>query len=177
MKDSISDKRNVVLTGMPGCGKSVTGVVLAKSLNKSFVDTDLLIQEREGRSLQDIINKDGTERFKEIEREVLVSLDTENTVIATGGSAVYYPDAMEHLREGGDIIYIEAPLEVIEKRLKNIKTRGVAMEKGQSIAELYASREPLYRKYADITVMTDRGSVERTVEKMIDALRAIQRRR
>ena len=177
MKDSISDKRNVVLTGMPGCGKSVTGVVLAKSLNKSFVDTDLLIQEREGRSLQDIINEDGTERFKEIEREVLVSLDTENTVIATGGSAVYYPDAMEHLREGGDIIYIEAPLEVIEKRLKNIKTRGVAMEKGQSIAELYALREPLYRKYADITVMTDRGSVERTVEKMIDALRAIQRRR
>ena len=151
--------------------------MLAKSLNKSFVDTDLLIQEREGRSLQDIINKDGTERFKEIEREVLVSLDTENTVIATGGSAVYYPDAMEHLREGGDIIYIEAPLEVIEKRLKNIKTRGVAMEKGQSIAELYALREPLYRKYADITVMTDRGSVERTVEKMIDALRAIQRRR
>lgn len=177
MKDSISDKRNIVLTGMPGCGKSVTGVVLAKSLNKSFVDTDLLIQEREGRSLQDIINEDGTERFKEIEREVLVSLDTENTVIATGGSAVYYPDAMEHLREGGDIIYIEAPLEVIEKRLKNIKTRGVAMEKGQSIAELYALREPLYRKYADITVMTDRGSVERTVEKMIDALRAIQRRR
>lgn len=177
MKDSISDKRNIVLIGMPGCGKSVTGVVLAKSLNKSFVDTDLLIQEREGRSLQDIINEDGTERFKEIEREVLVSLDTENTVIATGGSAVYYPDAMEHLGEGGDIIYIEAPLEVIEKRLKNIKTRGVAMEKGQSIAELYASREPLYRKYADITVMTDRGSVERTVEKMIDALRAIQRRR
>ncbi len=163
-------RSNIVLTGMPACGKSVTGVILAKSLNMSFLDTDLLIQERAGKSLQEIINEDGIDRFKELEEEVLCGVDVENTVIATGGSAVYYDRAMRHLRENGIVIYIEAPLSVIKKRLRNIRTRGVAMKKGESIDSLYRARVPLYEKYADLTVRSAKHT-ETTVENMVQALR------
>lgn len=165
------NKENVVLIGMPACGKSVTGVVLAKSLGMNFVDTDLIIQENEGSSLQDIINKKGLEEFQRIEEKTLISLDVQNTVIATGGSAVYYPKAMEHLSNSGIIVYIETDIEEIKKRLKNIKTRGVAMQKGQSIDELYYIRKSLYEKYADITVRSDEKSMEKTVEKIIGVIK------
>ena len=123
--------KNIILIGMPACGKSVTGVILAKSLKMNFIDADLLIQERAGKSLQDIINADGIETFKSIEEEVLNAINAKNTVIATGGSAVYYDSAMRHLKENGVVVYIEASLATIKKRLKNIRTRGVAMEKGR----------------------------------------------
>ena len=138
--------KNIILIGMPACGKSVTGVILAKSLKMNFIDADLLIQERAGKSLQDIINADGTETFKSIEEEVLNAINVKNTVIATGGSAVYYDSAMRHLKENGVVVYIEASLATIKKRLKNIRTRGVAMEKGQTIDSLYEMRVPLYEK-------------------------------
>ena len=141
--------KNIILIGMPACGKSVTGVILAKSLKMNFIDADLLIQERAGKSLQDIINADGIETFKSIEEEVLNAINVKNTVIATGGSAVYYDSAMRHLKENGVVVYIEASLATIKKRLKNIRTRGVAMEKGQTIDSLYEMRVPLYEKYAD----------------------------
>ena len=144
--------KNIILIGMPACGKSVTGVILAKSLKMNFIDADLLIQERAGKSLQDIINADGIETFKSIEEEVLNAINAKNTVIATGGSAVYYDSAMRHLKENGVVVYIEASLATIKKRLKNIRTRGVAMEKGQTIDSLYEMRVPLYEKYADCTV-------------------------
>lgn len=166
----LAKKENVVLTGMPACGKSVTGVILAKSLGMNFIDTDLIIQENEGKALQKIINEEGVEAFKRAEEKTLLSIDVDNTVIATGGSAVYYPAAMKHMQEKGIIVYIEADMEEIKKRLKNIKTRGVAMRKGQSIEELYESRKPLYEKYADITVKSDRKSMEKTVENIIKAL-------
>ena len=143
---------NIILIGMPACGKSVTGVLLAKILNMKFIDADLLIQEKVGKRLQEIIDEDGIECFKEIERNVLLSIDVDNTVIATGGSAVYYEDAMEHLKQKGKVIYIDISLETVKARLKNIKTRGVAMGKGQSLDDLYMIRKPLYEKYADITV-------------------------
>lgn len=162
--------RNIVLIGMPACGKSVTGVVLAKSLGMNFVDTDLIIQENEGKSLQRIINEEGIEAFKRAEEKTLLSLDLKNTVIATGGSAVYYPSAMEHMGDNGIIVYIEADIEEIKKRLKNIKTRGVAMSKGQSIDELYEIRKPFYEKYADVTVKSDKRSMEVTVEDIIKSL-------
>ncbi|HIT99265.1 MAG TPA: shikimate kinase [Candidatus Copromorpha excrementavium] len=155
---------------MPACGKSVTGVVLAKSLGMNFVDTDLIIQENEGKSLQRIINEEGIEAFKRAEEKTLLSLDLKNTVIATGGSAVYYPSAMEHMGDNGIIVYIEADIEEIKKRLKNIKTRGVAMSKGQSIDELYEIRKPFYEKYADVTVKSDKRSMEVTVEDIIKSL-------
>lgn len=164
-------KTNIVLIGMPSCGKSVTGVVLAKILNKKYIDADLLIQEKAGRGLQDIINNDGIDAFKKLEEEVLLSIDVENAVIATGGSAVYYDAAMRHLAENGTVIYIDVPIKDLKKRLRNIKTRGVAMGKGQTLDDLYALRKPLYEKYAEITVESNnRCSMEDTVEKMVTEL-------
>ena len=157
--------KNIILIGMPACGKSVTGVILAKSLKMNFIDADLLIQERAGKSLQDIINADGIETFKSIEEEVLNAINVKNTVIATGGSAVYYDSAMRHLKENGVVVYIEASLATIKKRLKNIRTRGVAMEKGQTIDSLYEMRVPLYEKYADCTVRSHRYRAENTVDE------------
>ena len=165
--------KNIVLIGMPACGKSVTGVVLAKSLKMKFIDTDLLIQEHAGKSLQEIIDHDGMEEFKRTEQAVLNSIEVEHAVIATGGSAVYYDDAMKHLKENGTVIYIKAGLQDVKRRLRNIKTRGVAMGKGQSLAELYAERVPLYEKYADITVASSRHSMEKTVEDMINKVKAV----
>ena len=112
--------KNIILTGMPACGKSVTGVVLAKSLNMQFVDTDLLIQQRAGKSLQRILNEDGMEVFKKTEEDVLCSLEVTGTVVATGGSAVYYEKAMEHLKENGTVVYLEASLDTVKKRLEDI---------------------------------------------------------
>ena len=166
--------KNIILIGMPACGKSVTGVILAKSLKMNFIDADLLIQERAGKSLQDIINADGIETFKSIEEDVLNAINVKNTVIATGGSAVYYDSAMRHLKENGMVVYIEASLATIKKRLKNIRTRGVAMEKGQTIDGLYEMRVPLYEKYADCTVRSHRYRAENTVEDIISGLEKIK---
>ena len=166
--------KNIILIGMPACGKSVTGVILAKSRKMNFIDADLLIQERAGKSLQDIINADGIETFKSIEEEALNAINVKNTVIATGGSAVYYDSAMRHLKENGVVVYIEASLATIKKRLKNISTRGVAMEKGQTIDSLYEMRVPLYEKYADCTVRSHRYRAENTVEDIISGLEKIK---
>ena len=167
----MNNKTNIVLIGMPSCGKSVTGVVLAKILNKKFVDGDLLIQERAGKGLQAIINEDGIEAFKKLEEEVLGSIDVTNAVIATGGSAVYYDSAMQHLKKDGIILYIDVPIEDIKKRLRNIKTRGVAMGKGQTLDDLYALRKPLYEKYAEVTVKSsNKQSMEDTVEDILNKL-------
>ena len=167
----MNNKTNIVLIGMPSCGKSVTGVVLAKILNKKFVDGDLLIQERAGKGLQAIINEDGIEAFKKLEEDVLGSIDVTNAVIATGGSAVYYDSAMQHLKKDGIILYIDVPLEDIKKRLRNIKTRGVAMGKGQTLDDLYAVRKPLYEKYAEVTVKSsNKQSMEDTVEDILNKL-------
>ena len=167
----MNNKTNIVLIGMPSCGKSVTGVVLAKILNKKFVDGDLLIQEKAGKGLQAIINEDGIEAFKKLEEDVLGSIDVTNAVIATGGSAVYYDSAMQHLKKDGIILYIDVPIEDIKKRLRNIKTRGVAMGKGQTLDDLYALRKPLYEKYAELTVKSsNKQSMEDTVEDILNKL-------
>jgi len=167
----MNNKTNIVLIGMPSCGKSVTGVVLAKILNKKFVDGDLLIQERAGKGLQAIINEDGIEAFKKLEEDVLGSIDVTNAVIATGGSDVYYDSAMQHLKKDGIIVYIDVPIEDIKKRLRNIKTRGVAMGKGQTLDDLYALRKPLYEKYAEVTVKSsNKQSMEDTVEDILNKL-------
>lgn len=167
----MNNKTNIVLIGMPSCGKSVTGVVLAKILNKKFVDGDLLIQERAGKGLQAIINEDGIDAFKKLEEEVLGSIDVNNAVIATGGSAVYYDSAMQHLKKDGIIVYIDVPIEDIKKRLRNIKTRGVAMGKGQTLDDLYTLRKPLYEKYAELTVKSsNKQSMEDTVEDILNKL-------
>ena len=151
----------------PSCGSNKV-YVLAKSLQMNFLDTDLLIQEAAGKSLQEIINEDGMEAFKALEEQVLCGVSASHTVIATGGSAVYYPKAMEHLKKLGRIVYIQVSVETILQRLNNITTRGVAMSKDQGIRELYEERKPLYESYAEVTVGSGSGSMEDTVADIID---------
>lgn len=159
---------NIVLIGMPACGKSITGVVLAKTMRKSFIDTDLLIQEREERPLQEIINESGNDYFRAVEEDVLKTLTTSNSVISTGGSAVYYPAAMENLKKNGTVVYLKVSLETIEERLNNIHTRGVTMKKGDTIASLYDERTPLYERYADVIIEANNFTVEESVEAIIN---------
>jgi shikimate kinase len=131
---------NIILIGMPACGKSTVGVVLAKTLRMAFVDSDLLIQEREGDLLQNIIDNRGMEIFKKIEEETIQSIDVKNTVIATGGSVVYSESGMNHFSKLGKIIYLKLSLGSIESRLLNINSRGIAMGKGETLKDVYNRR-------------------------------------
>ena len=162
---------NIVLIGMPGAGKSTVGVLLAKTLGYAFLDTDLVIQEREGRLLQDLVDELGVEAFLDREAAAIVSVDCDRTVIATGGSVVCRDGAMEHLKDLGRIVYLQLPLEELERRLHNISTRGIAMAPGETLAHIYDYRSPLYQKYADLTVAVDRQTLEETVEQVLNALR------
>lgn len=162
---------NIVLIGMPGAGKSTVGVLLAKTLGYAFLDTDLVIQEREGRLLQDLVDELGVEAFLDREAAAICSVDCDRTVIATGGSVVCRDRAMEHLRTLGRIVYLQLPLEELERRLHNISTRGIAMAPGETLAHIYDYRAPLYQKYADLTVAVDRQTLEETVEQVLRALK------
>ena len=145
-------KENIVLIGMPGAGKSTVGVVLAKRLGLSFLDSYLVIQEREGCILHEIIEKEGLDGFNEIENQVNASIDVKRTIIATGGSVVYGHEAMAHLKEIGTVLYLKLPETELQKRLGDLNQRGVAIKEGQSLHSLYQERIPLYEKYADITI-------------------------
>ena len=161
-------KSNIVLIGMPGAGKSTVGVVLAKTAALEFVDTDLLIQKQTGRKLQEIIDNDGIDAFLKIEGEVISKVDCKNSVIATGGSAVFSEIAMNNLRRDGVIVFLDVPLAEIKRRVDNITTRGIAMKPGETLETVYNERLPLYKKYADITV--DLADTEHTVKKILEAL-------
>lgn len=145
-------KSNIILIGMPGCGKSTVGVVLAKNMGYRFMDSDICIQEQEDCLLHEIITREGLEGFLAIENRVNASLDVAKHVIATGGSAVYGEQAMTHLSEIGTIVYLQLPYEDIEERLGDLVRRGVALKEGQTLCGLYEERIPLYEKYAEITV-------------------------
>ena len=160
--------KNVILVGMPACGKSTIGVVLAKTMNKGFVDTDILIQQAESRTLQEIIDQEGNDYFHHVEERVLLDFDGEDYVVATGGSAIYFDRAMDKFKEKGVVVYIKVTLDTILERLNNIRSRGVTLEKGQTIADLYEQRIPLYQKHADVVIEADGLSVEVVVEKMIE---------
>ncbi len=157
---------NIILIGMPGCGKSTVGVILAKTLGIGFVDTDLIIQQREKRLLQNIIDSDGIEAFLDCEAEAVKSLECENCVIATGGSVIFREDAINHLKKSGKVFYLNVPLDEIKNRLDNISTRGVAASKNQTIDDIFCERSPLYEKYADYILDLKDSSAERTVEKI-----------
>ena len=130
-------KDNIVLIGMPGVGKSTVGVILAKVMGYQFIDADLVIQQQEGRLLHEIIEKEGTEGFIQVENRVNASLSASHAIIATGGSVVYGKEAMEHLREIGTVVYLEVSFPVLEKRLADIKGRGVVLKEGQNLYDLY----------------------------------------
>ena len=144
--------RNIILIGMPGAGKSTVGVVLAKRLGYAFVDSDLVIQEKYGRLLHDLIEEYGTEGFRELENEVNSGIDVQRSVIATGGSAVYGREAMEHFRKIGTVVYLMLPYAEIAERVGDLNARGVSMVPGQTLEDLYKERTPLYEKYAHITI-------------------------
>lgn len=151
---------------MPASGKSTIGIVLAKTLGMDFVDTDLIIQKREKMLLQELIDRFGVEEFLNKEADAIINSVFENQVVATGGSAVLRSAAMEKLKRNGIIVYIRVPLNILEKRLSNLKNRGVAMNKNQTISEIYNQRAPFYEKYADITVEFDGGSVGRNAAEL-----------
>ena len=146
---------NIVLIGMPSCGKSTMGVLLAKNLGYKFLDSDLLIQEREGKLLHEIIKEEGNEKFVEIENSVNMSIDVQNTVISTGGSVVYCEGAMEHLSKIGKIVYIKISYETLESRLGDYVHRGVVMPDGYTLRDMYNERSALYEKYAEFTLESD----------------------
>ena len=163
-------KSNIILIGMPAAGKSTIGVLLAKTMLKSFVDTDLTIQSRYGCGLCDIIEKEGTDTFLEIENDIICSENYKCSVVATGGSAVYGEEAMSHLKSDGIAVYLEISLDEIKKRIGNITTRGVAMKNGSTLDELYKERLPLYNKYADITVNCESKTAEEIVTEIVERL-------
>lgn len=163
---------NIVLIGMPGSGKSTIGVILAKRLGYDFVDTDNLISDREKTTLQDIIDKKGVSEFLKIEGIVGKELNIDNTVIATGGSMVFSDSAMKNLLKNSKCVFIDVPLPEIKRRVKNIDTRGIAMEKDDTLDTLYEKRMPKYREYADITVEVKQNSkIDNVVSKILDMLK------
>ena len=145
-------KSNIVLIGMPGAGKSTVGVVLAKRLGRNFVDSDLVIQERYGKLLYELIEENGVQGFLQLENKVNASLELEKSVIATGGSVIYGQEAMEQLGKKGCIVYLKLPFDEVAERLGDLNARGVTLLPGQTLLDLYRERTPLYEKYADITI-------------------------
>lgn len=162
---------NIILIGMPASGKSTVGVILAKLIKYRFVDTDLILQEETDQTLIEIIAERGLDGFLQLENEVVAGLDTRRSVIATGGSVIYGEEEMANLKRLGTIVYLKHRYEVINSRLTNITTRGVAMQEGQTLRDLYWERTPLYEKYADITLEADGLTTEQTVEAIRDLLR------
>ena len=160
--------KNIVLIGMPGAGKSTVGVLLAKSMGYDFLDTDLVIQSQQKSKLQKIIDEQGIEAFLKCEEQALLSVDCEKTVIATGGSAIFSEKGMEHLKKNGVCVYLKVDEQELIRRLRNIKTRGIACKKGETVAQIIAQREAYYNKYADITIGCENTSAEDVVGKIIE---------
>ena len=163
-------KTNITLIGMPASGKSSVGVVLAKRLGKKFVDTDIVIQEKYGKLLKELIEEHGDEGFREIEDGVNAGLDLDNSIISPGGSVVYGEKAMQHLKEISVIIYLELSYTAIKSRLGDLRERGITLKEGQSLKDLYLERVPLYEKYADITVNEMKKSLAKTIDEICERL-------
>ena len=161
---------NVILIGMSGAGKSTLGVLLAKALGKDFVDTDLIIQQRTKKLLQQILDEEGTERFMEIEETVVSELSLSNTVIATGGSVVYSDAAMRALKSGGIAVYLAVDYPELAARLSNITTRGIVFKNAHDLRGVYEERLPLYERYADVRINCTGQGVEQSVSEIIRAL-------
>lgn len=166
---------NIILTGMPGCGKSTVGVVLAKILGYGFTDCDLVIQEQTGKRLFELIEENGNDGFLEIENRINSQINVSNCVIATGGSAVFGENAMKHFKDSGTVVYIRLSLGEIENRLGDLAKRGVVMKNGDTLADCYYERKPFYEKYADVTVDCDGLTLSETVNIIISEITPYER--
>lgn len=167
------DITNIVLIGMPGSGKSTVGIILAKMTSKDFVDTDVLIQSIEGRTLQEIIDKDGHMILRKIEEQVLLKLDVDNHIISTGGSVAYSEPAMMHLRSKGVIVFLHADLATLQERIGNFETRGIAKKANQTFEDLYIERLSLYNQYADLTIESGGFTQEEVCNEILKKLRIL----
>jgi shikimate kinase len=145
-------RSNLILIGMPGAGKSTVGVILAKQSSRGFVDTDVLIQTSQNRTLQEIVDTDGYAALRKIEQDILLGLTVKNSVIATGGSAVYSDSAMAHLRSDGLVIFIDVDIPTLESRIHDFTRRGLAKRPDQSFGDMFHERFALYTHYADVTI-------------------------
>ncbi|MGI6736787.1 MAG: shikimate kinase [Anaerovoracaceae bacterium] len=161
---------NIILIGMPGSGKSTVGVVLAKVLGYGFLDADVLIQQREGKTLHEILDSVGPWGFNKIEEDVNLGISVDHTVIATGGSAVYGERAMRHFANLGTIVYLRVSCEEMIRRVDNVPERGISVADGVTLQELYRERAPLYEKYADLTVDVDGCDISKSVTRLRAAL-------
>ena len=163
----ITPAHNVVLIGMPGAGKSTLGVLLAKAIGYDFIDTDLVIQRKAGMRLGSYLASRGYQALRQLEAEVICALDHADTVIATGGSAVYSQAAMQHLRANGRVVYLQCALEVLDQRIASMDERGIAAPSGQTLADVQAERIPIYEQFAEITVGVGSENMDSTLGKII----------
>lgn len=163
-------KKNIILIGMPGAGKSTIGVLLAKELGLDFIDTDVAIQVHEGSTLQQVVDRQGYLKLREIEERVILEQKIRGAVVATGGSAVYGAAAMDHLSSHGTVVFLNLPLQRIKKRIKNFQSRGIACQAGQGLEALYAERLPLYERYTDLDIPVDAHSADQVVAMILDRL-------
>ncbi len=161
---------NIILIGMSGAGKSTLGVLLAKALGKNFFDTDILIQQSEGRLLQQIIDADGIAYFMQAEERIVSDVNIHGCVIATGGSVVYSETAMQHLKKNGTVVYLHVDYEELIGRLSNITTRGIVFKGHGDLRSIYDERLPLYERYADLTVSCTGKDIETCVAEIAEAL-------
>ena len=171
MKREFRKKSNIVLIGMPGAGKSTVGVYLAKQVAKDFLDTDISIQRREKRTLQEIIDREGYLRLRRIEEEVLLSLDLRDHVIATGGSAAYSERAMAHLKEKGTVVFLNVSLRVLRSRIADYDTRGIARREDQTFEDLFRERFALYARYADLAIDCRESTQEQVTQRIKEELK------
>ena len=166
---------NIILIGMPGAGKSTLGVLLARAMNYRFLDTDLLIQEKEGKLLCEIIEEKGLDGFLKIEGEVNAGIHAERTVIAPGGSAIYSEKAMKHFSEIGTVVYLHVPVTELSKRLGDLKRRGVVLKEGQDLNSLYEERRVYYERYARVTVDVTKDEIGEVLAELVQKLKKIGR--
>lgn len=163
-------KPNITLIGMPGVGKSTIGVILAKIIGYEFVDSDIVIQKKEGKLLREIIADVGSLGFLKIENRVHTEMELTNSIISPGGSICYCSQALEHLRDISTVVYLKLDYPQLKHRLGNLTARGVVLKTGQSLYDLYEERTPLYERYAHVVIDETNLSVEETIKAVMEAL-------